>query len=553
MGWWILAAAVLIAGGTVFQAARRARRDRKQIAQGFGAVPDNRRSLFHAASYWACYHEARRPAHAVDALTWANLDMDDVFLRVNACQSEAGDARLYQTLHLPLADGDARDERAQRLRFLAQHADVRMDVQFTLRQIGRDRNGTEKTLVFEADLLDERYKVVVYLLAALPFAVLPLFFVSTTAGLAGLVASLLLNFVSSYLFKSRNSSYQVVYPLAKMMRQGEKLAKQAAGYAPRIVSELRQCARGLHAIRLSLAVMSASDFFLVSSFPDTLGLFQLPMLSYYWALRAVKKSGGTIERLYDCVGDLDVDCCLLSYRASLEEFCVPVFTAEKELRMQNACHPLLAAPVGNNLATGQSILLTGSNASGKSTFIKTVAVNCVLAQCIRTCCAKSFAMAPGGVVTAIAVKDDIVEGDSYFVAEIKALKRMLAALDGTVFHYFFIDEILRGTNTVERIGASQALLRFLAAQNCLCFAATHDVELTALLEGQYRMHHFSETVEGESVTFSYHLHGGPAQTRNALKLLEVFGFPRQVSGAARTAVKQYETMQKWEAPSEQTM
>ena len=97
-------------------------------------------------------------------------------------------------------------------------------------------------------------------------------------------------------------------------------------------------------------------------------------------------------------------------------------------------------------------------------------------------------------MSAMAVKDSITAGESYFIVEIKRLKRILDRM-GQGMVYCFIDEILRGTNTIERIAASSAVLRSLLGKQALCLAATHDIELTRILKDSFRMMHFSEQVE----------------------------------------------------------
>ena len=151
----------------------------------------------------------------------------------------------------------------------------------------------------------------------------------------------------------------------------------------------------------------------------------------------------------------------------------------------------------------KNTLVTGSNASGKSTFIKAVAVNAVLAQTIMTCWAARFHMPRAQVLSSMALRDNVQGGESYFIVEIKSLKRILEALRTDAPTLIFIDEILRGTNTVERIAASTALLTYLQEQNALCLAATHDMELTRLLPG-YRQVHFREEIAPQG-------HGLPLQ------------------------------------------
>ena len=130
-------------------------------------------------------------------------------------------------------------------------------------------------------------------------------------------------------------------------------------------------------------------------------------------------------------------------------------------------------------------------------------------------------------MTSMALRDNLMGGESYFVVEIRSLKRILDALTDTLPTLCVIDEILRGTNTVERIAASAALLRYVQGRNCLVMAATHDQELTHLLKN-YAQVHFREELTEQGMHFSYRLMQGPADTRNAIALLRQMGFPEQV-------------------------
>lgn len=152
-------------------------------------------------------------------------------------------------------------------------------------------------------------------------------------------------------------------------------------------------------------------------------------------------------------------------------------------------HPLIKKPVLNNGDFPKGVLLTGSNASGKSTFIKTIAINAIMAQTIYTCLAKEYSSSYFIIYTSMALKDDIHSSESYYIVEIKSLKRILDAIYNYIPCLCFVDEILRGTNTVERIASSCEVLKKIASENTLCFAATHDVELTYMIEGAFKNYH----------------------------------------------------------------
>lgn len=132
----------------------------------------------------------------------------------------------------------------------------------------------------------------------------------------------------------------------------------------------------------------------------------------------------------------------------------------------------------------------------------------------------------------MAVKDDLVAGESCFIREIRYLKRILDSLNEGKMTLCAIDEILRGTNTWERIRASRAILDYLADKNCIALVATHDKELIELMGDAYANYHFSEEIGTEDITFSYKLLPGPATSHNAVKLLEFAGFPKEIITAA---------------------
>jgi DNA mismatch repair ATPase MutS len=217
---------------------------------------------------------------------------------------------------------------------------------------------------------------------------------------------------------------------------------------------------------------------------------------------------------------------------------------ESAVRAQGLYHPLLEEPVLNDAAITRNSLISGSNASGKSTFIKAVAINGILAQTINTCTAARFQLRPALVVTSMAARDNILAGESYFIAEIRSLKRLVVQAQR---HYClcFVDEILKGTNTTERIAASTAILRQFSTLDSLCLVATHDIELTVLLSDLFDNYHFKEQVTDEGVSFDYLIQSGPSRTRNAIKLLATMGFDEAMVRDANALVETHERTGQW--------
>ena len=148
----------------------------------------------------------------------------------------------------------------------------------------------------------------------------------------------------------------------------------------------------------------------------------------------------------------------------------------------------------------------------------------------------------------MALRDDLAGGESYFIVEIRSLKRVMdAASDSSKVPVLCcVDEVLRGTNTTERISASAEILLYLAEKPMQIFAATHDLELTELLQEKYVNYHFTETVEGEDVKFSYRLLEGPADSRNAIRLLRAMGYDPGIADRAQERADHYTETGVWE-------
>ena len=144
------------------------------------------------------------------------------------------------------------------------------------------------------------------------------------------------------------------------------------------------------------------------------------------------------------------------------------------------------------------------------------------------------------------MRDDLAGGDSYYIVEIKSLKRILNQIGENGNPVLcFVDEVLRGTNTVERIAASTQILKSLARSSVLCFAATHDIELTHLLERYYNNYHFEEEIIDNDVVFHYRLLKGRAATRNAIKLLGVMGYDDTIIREAEEMAENFLEKGSW--------
>ena len=249
--------------------------------------------------------------------------------------------------------------------------------------------------------------------------------------------------------------------------------------------------------------------------------------------RIIGEKREAVYHILNFIGTTDAEIAVASFRESLPYWCEPEF-AEDGIEIRQIIHPLLENAIPNDWAPGRCAIITGSNASGKSTFMKSLAINCILAQTIHTCTAKYMRIRPYQVRTCMALRDDIRTGESYYYREAKCLESMISCSDDANM-LLVIDEMLKGTNSRERIAASKAIIEYLESQNAQVVVATHDLELTNA--NGYDNYHFRETITDDDVIFDYKLRKGASRTRNAIKLLEVMNFENIV---VNDAIKLYE-------------
>ena len=168
-----------------------------------------------------------------------------------------------------------------------------------------------------------------------------------------------------------------------------------------------------------------------------------------------------------------------------------------------------------------------------------------MAQSLGICPAESYRAPAFRILSSMALRDDLLAGESYYIVETRSLKRILDAAHGTPPLLCVVDEVLRGTNTVERVAASCEVLRAIPQGNALCLAATHDGELCSLLADCYDLYHFTETVGETEMTFDYRLRPGPATSRNAIRLLGLLGFPETVVEGAQCRAEDFLREGRW--------
>lgn len=248
-----------------------------------------------------------------------------------------------------------------------------------------------------------------------------------------------------------------------------------------------------------------------------------------------KRFGHHLPQWLDTVAELEALSSLANFAFLFEEFRFPRFREDQGIFFQahGLGHPLIPRDrrVTNDYAiSGRGIvhLLTGSNMSGKSTFLRTIGINWVLARTGAPVCAASLSCSLPEIWTSIRLEDSLADGISFFLAEVRRLKRILERIEQGQAVFFLLDEIFKGTNSRERLVASRALIETLRDSDSCGLISTHDLELLALADAfpqQIANYHFCERVKDGGMDFDYRLQTGQLTTTNALRVMELEGLP----------------------------
>ncbi|MCP9439671.1 MAG: MutS family DNA mismatch repair protein [Nitrospira sp.] len=244
----------------------------------------------------------------------------------------------------------------------------------------------------------------------------------------------------------------------------------------------------------------------------------------------------------DCLAEIEAACALANFSHLHPDYAWPTLNDPASdqpvpgvlIAARRLGHPLLPgnSRIPNDFqleGLGSIHLITGSNMSGKSTFLRTVGINLCLAQAGAPVCAADFRWTWSRLACCIRIDDSLDAGLSFFYAEVKRLKAILdlTSVRGEAPVLFLIDEIFRGTNNRERLIGSRAYIRTLSMSHGFGLISTHDLELTDLEKDipSLTNFHFRETVSGSTLHFDYQLHSGPCPTTNALRIMQLEGLP----------------------------
>jgi DNA mismatch repair ATPase MutS len=387
---------------------------------------------------------------------------------------------------------------------------------------------------------NQRLYFLLLIFPAATILLLALYFLSESSTYLDLfIESFVLNlFVLSFfvrkMLKQSSASATVTKVLEQFSLQLKEIEKQSfeSSLLRKLQNELKSNEiTAANSIERLASLFKYLDFILnlvISSLLNGLFLFHVHIL---FALdRWKKKNAGKVMDWLKVIGEFESIACFANLSFNNEEFCYPQLSAREELSATEMGHPLIRREkrICNDISFQREkfIVLTGSNMSGKSTFLRTVGINLVLARSGSAVCAKAFTLFPYDLHVSMRISDSLQDSESLFYAELKRLKSIIQHLQSDSKTFVILDEILRGTNSHDKHNGTAGLIVKLAAYKTCGIIATHDLtiaNMSAEYPGYMANKCFESVIVNDELIFDYKLKEGVCSKLNASFLMKRMG------------------------------
>jgi DNA mismatch repair ATPase MutS len=474
-------------------------------------------------------------SHSLSPQTLNDIDFQELFCFLDRTTSKTGQQYFYSKLKHPVTSIESLTRFNSLVHFFSAQQPVREAAQEELHHLSH-RNAYFITSLLQ-DISLKKPEWLKYMVAS-PVLIAALLFASMYS--PGLLILLILpaglNMILHYWTKSE--SVHIIHSFPQLIRLIQ-ITRKLSRIHPSLKDDTTE--KSIEALKYfqskSVLLQAGSDEGLRDELSNVFtyfielikAIFLIEVFVFYHLLREVETKKNSIRVLFDYIGNVDSAISVASLRAGAST-CEPVLThSPKTISTKNICHPLITNCVANDFhVRAKGILITGSNMSGKTTFLRTVIINSILAQTIFTCFADNFQSPVLKQFSSIRIDDSLMEAKSYYLEEVASIHYLIRETESPAHNLFVLDEVFKGTNTIERIAAAKAILSFLNRGNNIVIVSTHDIELAELLKSEFDLFHFSESIERNELLFDHKLKTGPLKTRNAIKILELYGFPEEI-------------------------
>jgi DNA mismatch repair ATPase MutS len=490
---------------------------------------------FDKASWYSTYAK-EQAFHVLSHQTMADIDFDQLFAKIDRTTSKIGQQFLYNKLAKPTNSIEELKKLKDQANFFSADQAIRERIQAELVKL--NSNDSYAVVLLLNNKLVEKPSWFKWLSIDL-LILAALLILSIKVSIFLILALLLITFNATYL-NYWNKKHLLIFTkslsqLNILIEVSRKLVREKIPFeAEKIKNAIPIFKKFQSKIGILYQDFSQSNQNDLSQialyvFEIIKAIFLIEIFTFFKLIKLIENYQEDILNLYQYVGSIDTAISVASLQES-EQICEPQFIQPyKGVQFKGIKHPLIENCIDNEVKLDQkSMLITGSNMSGKSTFLRTIAINSVLAQTIYSCFAEEYKAPFFRLHTSIRIDDNLFQGKSYFLEEVDVMSSLIDAVESPDQNLFILDEVFKGTNTIERIAAAKSILSHLNRKQNLTFVATHDIELSNMLEEEYELYHFTETITDNELIFDHKLKEGPLKTKNAIKILEMSKYPKEI-------------------------
>ena len=543
MFYWLLIVGVVFIACTIFYAfsyffsKKSFDTNIERIRTKWGRPVNARRNFKMIAAYLNGRDDKSRVSPAIAE----DLDINNLFNFVDRANSKPGKQFLYKMLHTPITSLEnllKLDKKIETLNL------PRPDLERIELDIARLNSADAYYL---ADLFLKEHQPLISPLFSLyirfsGIAIVGLFLslIITPSIITAMILAVLImgNIAFHYLTRNKISTYTRSLPQLIILNGVARalLKKTTTEYDEQVKASLTKLAglnRSLSLVSFESKLAGNPENVSYAAYKLLKALFLIEPLMFTTSVRRVNKYRQEIEVIFSYVAEIDALVAILSLRAGLPQYSKPQFSNENlKMDLVDMYHPLIYNCVPNSIhtRTEEGVLITGSNMSGKTTFIRSIALNTLLAQTLFTTCTSAYRAPVLKIQTSIKTNDNLEENKSYFQAEALSILDIInnTSIEEPVKSLVIIDEIFRGTNTIERVAAAKSVLTYLTDNKNFVFVSTHDLELAELLDNDYSVYSFEESVTDTRLVFDFKMKTGVLKNRNGIAILETIGYPESV-------------------------
>lgn len=471
----------------------------------------------------------------IDDQTWQDLNMEEIYALIDRTKSTPGEQVLYSFLRFSLLNEDKLNERKGLIKFFQKNKDISLKIQYAFTKLDKEKHSSLINLLWNDIKTSTALKPLLFIMSITALCSIgSLFFLRFSVACLLIIIVMIINILLHLIVKNNiRTEISAITYLGRLIRTAKVISETISSINDPEIEKFKKLLD--NALNLTKGISKKiPNFGATEGFDLSFDIFNVLFLieeqSFYAVIKDIKKNKKSLKELYLALGELEAFISIASFRYGLESYCEPSFVyGSKALTVKDIVHPLIQKPVSNSISIKNGgIIITGSNMSGKSTFLRALGVNALLSQTAATALCSVYEGSFFKIVTSISPDDNIFQGKSYYLGEAEALLRIVKISEDSLPSLCIIDEIFRGTNPVERITAAVEILNYLVENNSIAIAATHDREITYKVNKGYRSYYFGENVGEKGLSFDYKIKTGVSSTRNAIKLLSYLGYPERI-------------------------